>query len=110
MNKYITKRIDLTNEADVLDVYLNVNRPRGANIDLYYKVGADQKVFDDQVWIIAPPVNTILTDNSNTFREVHYSIDPPGTDFSSFAFKIVMRSTKSSWPPQLKDFRAIAST
>ena len=80
------------------------------NIDLYYKVASDQAIFDDQIWIVAPPANTILTDNRNSFREVHYAIDPAGESFDAFAFKIVLRSTNSSNPPMIKDFRAIAST
>ena len=34
LNRYVTKRVDLNNEADVLDVFLNANKPAGANIDL----------------------------------------------------------------------------
>jgi hypothetical protein len=109
-SKYVTKKVELNNEAEVLDVYINANKPDGGNVDLYYKVAADNAVFDDQVWIIASPENTILTDNSNTFREVHYEIDPAGVKFDAFAFKIVLRSTNSSNPPMVKDFRAIAST
>jgi hypothetical protein len=110
--KYVTKKVELNSAASNLDVYINANKPDGGNIDLYYKVqiAGDNDPFDDEVWILAAPENAILTDNSSTFREVHYAIDPAGTDFDSFAFKIVLRSRNSSYPPTVKDFRAIAST
>ena len=36
-NRYVTKRVDLNNEADILDVFINANKPSGSNIDLYFK-------------------------------------------------------------------------
>ena len=56
-NKYVTKKIDLNDEADVLDVWLNVNRPSGASVDLYYKVlnAGSELNFDEQAWVLAPP-------------------------------------------------------
>ena len=113
LNKYITKRIDLTNEADILDVYINVNRPRGSNIDLYYKVieaGSDVD-FDNEPWIAAtPPEDAIPENDGGVYTETHYVIDPTIGKFGSFAFKVVLRSTNSSAVPTVKDFRAIAAT
>ena len=111
-NKYITKRIDLNDASDVLDVWLNVNRPSGASIDLYYKAVVDDSVnFDEELWVLAPPTTpTYIVQNDKLhFSEVNYHIDPTGT-FKSFAFKIVLTGTNSSNVPLVKDFRAVAST
>lgn len=126
-NRYVTKRVDLNNEADVLDVYLNANKPSGSNIDLYFKVLAagDDSDFDQVAWIAASPDEVIVTNDAGAYREVHYSIDPfvdgsgnvtltqsgnTNFKFGSFAFKIVFRSSNSSNVPTIKDFRAVAAT
>ena len=127
LNRYITKRVDLNNEADVLDVFLNANKPSGANIDLYFKVLAagDDSDFDSLTWTLAPPDSIIATNDSGAYNEVHYTIDPfvdgsgnitltqsgnTNFKFGSFAFKIVLRSTNTSNVPTVKDFRAVAAT
>ena len=112
LSKYITKKIDLAEEADVIDMFLSVNRPSGSDIDLYYKTlpsGSDID-FNGLDWIAALPADAIPTnDNNSVYNEVKYSIDPTGS-FGSMAFKIVLRSQNSSTPPTVKDLRAIAAT
>ena len=102
----------MNNEADVLDVFLNANKPAGANIDLYFKVLAagDDSDFDSLTWTVAPPDTAIVTNDSGAYNEVHYTIDPAIGKFGSFAFKIVLRSTNTSNVPTVKDFRAVAAT
>ena len=110
--KYITKRVDLNEEADVIKVYIDVNRPSGSAVDLYYKVigaGTDDD-FNSLPWILAPSNELIpINDSSTIFEEVQYDIDPSGS-FSAMKFKIVLRSSNSSAVPRVKDFRAIAAT
>mgnify|MGYP001359023826 CR=1 FL=1 len=111
LNSYVTKRIDLNNEADILDVYLNVNKPNGAAIDLYYKAiaaGSDLD-FESQPWILDAPEKTIPDNDGGAYSEAHYIIDPTIGKFGSFAFKIVLRGNNSSYAPTVKDFRAIAA-
>jgi len=111
-NRYVTKRVDLNNEADILDVYINANKPSGPNIDLYFKVLAagDDSDFDQVAWIAAAPDDLIVTNDAGSYNEVHYSIDPTIGKFGSFAFKIVLRSSNTSNVPTIKDFRAVAAT
>ena len=110
--KYITKRVDLNEEADIIKVYLDANRPSGSGIDLYYKVigaGTDDN-FNALPWVSATPNELIPINNSTSvFEEVQYDIDPAGS-FSSMIFKIVLRSSNSSAVPKVKDFRVIAAT
>ena len=110
--KYITKKIDLVEEADVIDLYMSINRPSGTNVDLYYRTlpaGSDVD-FDLVDWTYALPTNDVPINNSDdVYNEVKYSIDPAGS-FGSMAFKIILRSQNSATPPTVKDFRAIAAT
>ena len=109
--KYITKKIDLAEEADVIDLYLSVNRPSGSSVDVYFKTtpaGSDVD-FNSLAWIAATPTDTIPTNNGGVYSEVKYNIDPTGS-FGSMAFKIILRSKNSSTPPTVKDLRAIAAT
>tara|TARA_B100001093_G_scaffold259604_1_gene248144 strand:+ start:678 stop:5942 length:5265 start_codon:yes stop_codon:yes gene_type:complete len=110
--KYITKKIDLAEEADVINVYLSSNRPSGSSIDFYYRTvpsGSDVD-FNSIAWIQASPVDAIpINDDQNIYNESKYAIDPTGT-FGSMAFKIILRSKNSARPPTVKDFRAIAAT
>ena len=111
LNRYITKRVDLNNEAEVLDVYINANKPSGSNIDLYYKVleaGSDAD-FESLTWTLLSPDEIIITDDSGGYNEVHYQ-KVFTSKFGSFAFKLVFRSSNTSNVPTLKDFRAIAAT
>ncbi len=110
--KYITRRVDLNEEADIITVLLNTNRPSAAFIDLYYKTaGAGEDADLNSInWIKANPDTAIgSNDNPTVFDEVRYSIDPPES-FSTMVFKIVLRSNNSSQVPRVKDFRAIAAT
>ena len=118
--RYITKKVELAEEADKIDVFLNVNRPRSANVDLYFRVtaGGSSTDISTVAWQAATPIESIaINDNPNVFKEIQYSIDPGGAGytaspdtFGTMQFKIVLRSSNSATVPQVKDFRAIAST
>ena len=113
--RYLTKKIELAEEADKIDIYLNVNRPRSANVDIYWRVveGGSATDIETVAWsnvIISQDPSVIpINDSPSGFKEIHYSIDPAGS-FGTMQFKIVLRSSNSSTVPLVKDFRAIAST
>jgi hypothetical protein len=112
--KYITKKVDLSEEADVINIYLSANRPAGSNIDVYYKTlaaGSDVD-FNSLDWILINPADIIPTsDDASVYSESKYVVDPvPAGSFGSMAFKIILRSKNSSKTPTIKDFRAIAAT
>jgi len=110
--RYITKRVDLAEEAEVIKVYLNGNRPAGSSIDLYYKVlgaGSDEDISTID-WVSASPNEDIaFNDSPAIYEEAEYDISP-SEPFGSMVFKIVLRSSNSSGVPTVKDFRAIAAT
>ena len=113
--RYITKKVDLADDADVITVFFDANRPGASNIDLYYRVLEAGSLADmnDTTYTLATPTATIpINDNPGVFNEVQYDIDPLGTNvsFGSMQFKIVLRSTNTSTVPTVRDFRAIAAT
>src|SRR6056300_886484 len=110
LTRYITKKVELNEEADIITVFMNVNRPASSNIDLYYRVleGGSSLDITDVAFIEATPTESIPV-NERSFAEVRYDIDPTGS-FGSVQFKIVLRSSVSSTPPKIRDFRAICAT
>ena len=113
--RYITKTVELADDADVITVFMDVNRPAAANIDLYFRVltSGSQADMNDTAFTLATPTASIgINDNPSIFEEVQYDIDPLGANvsFGSMQFKIVLRSTNTSTVPTIKDFRAIAAT
>ena len=112
--RYITKKIELTEEADVANVFLNAHKPTGTDILLYFRAldtGSSGSIFD-KAFTLATPTTTTVPINDTGFNEVEYAIDVNGENatYGVIQFKIVLVSTNSSRVPRVKDFRAICST
>jgi hypothetical protein len=111
--RYITKKIELAEQADIATVYINVLKPGGADIDFYWRATAGDEDITASTWTAQLPVTgTSIPFNDSNFQEVQYDIDPFGANssFSSIQFKIVLQGEVSSTPPLVKDFRAICAT
>ena len=81
-----------------------------AYIDVFYKVlkSDDTTAFDNIEWVLMT-IDKAVSESKDykNFRERTYEVS--GLDgFIAFAVKIVMRGTKSTEPPFIKDFRTIA--
>lgn len=117
LSKYITRRIDLSNPAAAIRMYISVNRPSGSDIKVYYKVlttdNSDAN-FDSLAWSLANPTSPLPTStNPDDYTEMEYDVtetDLSDKLFTAFAIKIVFLSTSSSAVPSCHDFRAIAIT
>ena len=112
---YITKKINLNNPAESIKVFIDASIPTSkANIEIYYKTLVEtsgQSQFDDLAWV---PFNAngssdlgIPAGGGSEFIEYEYSVENLNP-FNSFAIKVVMKSTDTSRPPLIKNFRAIA--
>ena len=122
--KYVTKEISLENPANSLDVRLTANIFEEDDIRLLYKVKTEttQVNFEDIGWeyfntsgesdirIIPSSDNTIVSYNENqsSYKEYKYSISNLN-EFTSFAIKIVMRSSNPVFVPKIQDIRIIAT-
>jgi hypothetical protein len=115
--RYITKRVELNEEADSATVFLNVLRPGASNVDLYYRTleGGSSANINDVAFTAATPAESIPV-NESSFSEVRYDLTESVLtaanigSFGTIQFKIVLRSTSTSNPPLIKDFRAICAT
>jgi hypothetical protein len=125
--RYITRRVTLNNdfEATGITVYLDVNRPPGTSIEVYYKVlnQKDANNFDNNPYVLMNPKFTIggslqttgPTDwTTDTYQalDITYNDITSGTlytNFNTFAIKVVMYSSNPALVPSIKNFRAIAT-
>jgi hypothetical protein len=106
--RYITKKVELNEQADIATVFINALKPAAGDIDLYYRVATADEDISSVAFTEATSVDPIPS-NRSEFSEIRYDIDPTGS-FGAIQFKIVLKSTISSLPPLVKDFRAICST
>ena len=106
--KYVTKTVELAVSSDQIKVYVDLNRPNGTFIDLYYKTGNTLATFDAGAWVLQTNVLTnVAFSDGSSYEETEYTIDPTDT-FTNFAIKLVMRSTGTSFVPKIQQLRAIA--
>ena len=111
---YLTKSITLENSSTSLDVRLASNVRSSSSVKLYFRVlGAEQdEKLEELAWT---PFNTdgsedttvTPAENDITFKEYQYSVAGL-KNFTSFQIKITMTGSISSYPPRIKDMRAIA--
>ena len=122
--KYVTKEITIENPATGIDVKTTVNVSDIGNLQLLYKIkkSSSQENFEDIEWVyfnesgnpdvdvIATSENSIsgISEKQSSYQELSYSIDNL-PEFSSFAIKIVMRSSNPAFVPKVQDLRVVAS-
>jgi hypothetical protein len=106
--KYVTKTVSLTETADALKVYMDINRPSFTDVKLYHKVGSVAGTFDAQPWVEITAVVPFSDDD--VYKEVIFDFDSTADPFTMFAIKVVMTSTSTSSVPSVKKFRAVALT
>ena len=122
--KYVTKEVSIENPGTSINVKMTANTTEIENIKLLYRIkkSSSQENFDDIEWIhfndtglpdvdvIATAENSIsgITEKQSSYQELSYSVeDLP--EFSSFAIKVVMKSSNPAFVPKIQDLRAVAS-
>ena len=111
---YCTKSIVLETASTSLDIRLSSNVRSSSSVKVFFRIiGSDDDTTIDKVsWT---PFNsdgsedTTVTPSENdiTFREYKYSVGSL-KDFTTFQIKIELTGSISSYPPKIKDMRAIA--
>jgi len=111
---YLTKTVLLENASTALDVRLTQNVRSSSNVKVYFRVlGAeDEQKIEDKTWIAfnndgSEDTTVTPAEDDITFKEYKYSTSGIH-DFTSFQIKITMTGSISSYPPIIKDMRAIA--
>ena len=122
--KYITKQITLNDnfDADGLTVYIDVNKPTGTVIEVFYKIQNKYdytQEFKDLGWTkMTKTSQSNPAINSSEYIEESYQnvnlyyLDAKQqyhNNFKYFAIKIVMYADNPCIVPTIKNFRAIAS-
>ena len=122
--KYVTKEVSIDNPATAINVKTTVNTSDIENIRILYRIkkSSSQENFEDIEWVyfnetgspdhdvIASSENSIsaITEKQSSYQELSYSVeDLP--EFSSFAIKIVMKSSNPAFIPKVQDLRVVAS-
>ena len=122
--KYVTKEVSIENPATGINVKITANTSDINNIGILYRIkkSSSQENFDDIEWVyfnstgvpdvdvIATSENSVsgITEKQSSYQELTYSVeDLP--EFSSFAVKIIMKSSNPAFVPKIQDLRAVAS-
>lgn len=106
-SKYVTKRIDLLNESSFLKIRYAASVPTAADIEIYYKLGLTG-VSEDFNFVEYRKASVAYSkSNDEQFKDVEIDI-PDLPNFNALALKIVMKSTDSTYVPELRDLRIIA--
>jgi len=112
--RYITRKVELAEEADSFTVFFDANKPGAGDIKLFYRIleGGEAGDINDKDFIEATPTDPIPV-NEGGFSEIRYDVVEStlsNKSFSTIQFKIVLMSSNSSLVPRIKDFRAICAT
>ncbi len=110
--QYITRPVLLAVAANSIHFLLSVMRPYGSQVDVYYKIlpTNTNESFDTQSYVLMTPdpnTNFSPAQSPIDFKDYYWLADNIG-EFTTFAIKVVMRSTNSSAVPLCKQLRAIA--
>lgn len=122
--KYVTKEIAVENDSTNLDVRLTANVFQEDDIIVLYKTksSGSQFNFDDIGWQyfngtggpdvrVSPTIDNSIApyiENQNSYKEYKYSISNLN-EFTSYAIKIILRSSQPVFPPKIQDLRIVAS-
>jgi hypothetical protein len=124
---HITNPIKLINPANSLKVYVDVYRPKDADVRVLYKIFRNDTPDVDQQWeffpgysnldvngnVINPSYNNGLSDSlmpiskENEYLEYQYTIDNL-PEFTGFEIKIIGSSSNQTQSPLIKRLRTIA--
>ena len=122
--KYVTRMVTLAQgfEADNISVFFDANMQSGSSIEVYAKVLAadDNDTFNNKPWVLIPNTSSTVTYSSSAtdYMEQEYTLSGVSytsggvqyNNFQSFAIKVVMYSDDATVIPQIKNFRAIATS
>jgi hypothetical protein len=125
ISKYITKQINLADgfDASNLCVTVDINKPAGTDVKVYYKTLGSGKVtpISDELWQEMELENTVASSSNpyqysehrffpvDAFADYGVPLDSPIAErFNTYQIKIVLLSTNVALTPKLKDLRIIA--
>jgi Domain of unknown function (DUF4815) len=103
---YVQKAITLKNAADEFATYIDVNRPSGSSIDVYYRVAQDNVATSAWVQAIPQGAQSFSTD-ADSFNEYKFTNASGIGDFFVIQIKVVLWSSNEALVPRCKNLRTI---
>ena len=123
-NEKLAKEVSIENPGTSINVKMTANTTEIENIKLLYRIkkSSSQENFDDIEWVhfngtglpdvdvVATAENSIsgITEKQSSYQELTYSVENL-PEFSSFAIKVVMKTSNPAFVPKIQDLRAVAS-
>lgn len=105
--RYMTSVIGLKEPANSLKMFLDINRPQGSEVKVYYKTGNNEAEVKGKSWTVLPTIVSVTASDVNSYSEAEFSKDGIA-DFGFYQFKIVLTSISSSAIPSCKRMRGLA--
>lgn len=105
--RYMTSVIGLANPATSLKMFLDISKPQGSNVSVFYRTGNSQEEVSGKSWSAMNTIVAATTSDENTFKEAEFGKEAIAA-FGFYQFKIVLTSTSSSAIPKCKRMRGIA--
>lgn len=105
--RYITNIIGLKNPANSLKLYLDLNKPQGSNVIVYFRTGNSEEELNAKTWASLQTIVSVTSSDNEVFYEAEFGQDNIA-DFGYYQFKIVMVSSSSSAVPRCRRLRGIA--
>jgi hypothetical protein len=110
LSTYVAKPMQLSIPATSMKVMLNVNKPEGAYVDVYYRgiMTSDYNVLEDQVWTLVDPEYPIA-DNTDFQKFVEVNFEKNSVpSFDVCQVKVVLRSDNEAMTPRISNLRVMA--
>lgn len=105
--RYLTRSIVLEEPANSIRAYMDINKPQGSDVAVYYRTGSSENEIDAKGWSLLDVVKSTSSVNDGVFYEHEYEKEDV-TAFTHMQIKIVMLSNSSSSVPRIKKLRALA--
>jgi len=122
--KYVTKEISLENPSSCIDVRITANIFEKDDIQVLYKykLASSQYNFDDLDWnyfngdgtpdiVVIPSSDNVVSgylESQSSYKEYKFSVSNLA-EYSSYAIKIIMKSSHPVFVPKIQDVRIVAS-
>ena len=122
--KYVTKEVSINEPGTSINVKMTVNVKERENIQVLFKTkeSSAQLNFEDINWTyfndnglsdnddLATAENSIsaVAEDQSSYQEYEFSVQDV-SEFTSFAIKVVMKSSDPAYAPKIQDLRVVAS-
>lgn len=106
-SRYVMKVVELDLEATSFKVFLDVNRPQGSYVEVFYRTGTEESETVEKDWTKLPTITENAEADDGRFYENEYGVDNID-EYKFYQVKIVWYATNDAKTPKFKSLRTIA--